>query len=319
MKNIDFTRYKRYDIDRPVMDVMNIEPIEFRREGITVGNSKRILYTASGFAKSALLHLQEVGELYAERPHSSHRSGLPSYLFFLVLSGSGFLTYEQTTYPLSAGDCVFIDCQKPYTHTTSDQLWQLKWCHFYGPTMESIYNQYTEHGGQPFFHPSNLDMFDSILTSLYQVAESSDYIRDMKINECLTTLLTLLMQESWRPDIQRSNTRRQNILPIRTYLNTHYHEKITLDNLSELFYLNKFYMMRLFKEQFGLSINHYLQQIRITKAKQLLRFSDKNVELIGLECGLGSHSYFTRIFKKVEGIPPSAYREQWQNMRNQRG
>ena len=54
-------------------------------------HSSRILYTPSPFARTNLLHLQEVGSLQARRPHASARQGLASYLVFLVESGSGTL------------------------------------------------------------------------------------------------------------------------------------------------------------------------------------------------------------------------------------
>ena len=53
--------------------------------------SNRILYTPSIFARSSLLHLQEIGELEARRAHTSSRSGLQSYLFITVVSGEGSL------------------------------------------------------------------------------------------------------------------------------------------------------------------------------------------------------------------------------------
>ena len=51
--------------------------------------TSRILYTPSTFAKTSLLHLQEIGSLQAQKPHTSRRENLSSYLFFLVLSGYG--------------------------------------------------------------------------------------------------------------------------------------------------------------------------------------------------------------------------------------
>ena len=84
-----------------------------------------------------------------------------------------------------------------------------------------------------------------------------------------------------------------------------------LDDLAKRFFINKYYLIKSFKEQYGQSINAYLLNLRITKAKQLLRFSDKSVEEIGLECGLGAPHYFSSKFKEVEGVPPSKYREQW--------
>ena len=76
-------------------------------------STNRIIYTPSAFAKNSLLHLQEVGELQAKKPHISKRTNLLSYLFFLVEKGSGTLDYNGQTYTLSQGDCVFIDCMSP--------------------------------------------------------------------------------------------------------------------------------------------------------------------------------------------------------------
>ena len=81
----------------------------FQNEYVT---SNRIIYTPSEFAKSSLLYLQETGELKAQRPHTKSRSGLDSYLFFIVLSGAGELRYNDKPYPLKKNSCIFIDCRQ---------------------------------------------------------------------------------------------------------------------------------------------------------------------------------------------------------------
>ena len=89
-------------------------------------SSSRIIYTPSTFARTSLLHLQEVGSLQAVCPHISQREDLVSFLCFIVLSGEGELSYEGQTYQLGQGACVFIDCRKAYSHSTSDNLWSLQ-------------------------------------------------------------------------------------------------------------------------------------------------------------------------------------------------
>ncbi len=219
--------------------------------------------------------------------------GLASYLFFVVESGSGTLEYEGETRVLSAGDCVFLDCRHPYRHYTGDDLWQLRWAHFYGPNMAAIYKKYRERGGQPSFHPENTAPYTRRLEALYTLAASDNYVRDMQICEGLFALLTLLMQESWHPEIVRTaGTKRQNVQEIKDYLDLHFAEKITLDALAERFYINKFYLTRVFKEQFGLSVTSYLTQLRITQAKRLLRFTDRSVE----SCGAGVRAERRQLF-----------------------
>lgn len=55
----------------------------------TLVKSNRIIYTPSDFAKANLIHLQEVGELQAQKPHTSRRKNLSSYLFFYGACGGG--------------------------------------------------------------------------------------------------------------------------------------------------------------------------------------------------------------------------------------
>ena len=277
----------------------------------SIVSSNRVLYTPSTFARSSLLHLQEIGTLQALAPHTSSRSNLQSYLFFTVLSGSGLLIYDEKKYDLKKGDMVFIDCRKPYSHTTSEDLWSLRWCHFYGPTLSFVYEKYVERGGRPTFQPEEPAPFLSTLDSLYKLASGSDYIRDMRINEELNRLCTLLMEQSWHPEEATTAPKKMSVVEVKEYLEQHYAEKITLDELSTHFFINKYYLTRVFKEQFGQSITAYLTSLRITHAKQLLRFSEKSVEEIGLECGLGALHYFSRVFKEVEGVAPSIYRSQW--------
>lgn len=273
--------------------------------------SKRILYTATAFAKSNLLFLQEIGSLAAKKPHKSIRSNLRSYLFFVVKSGSGTLKYKQKEYSLAEGDMILLDCSLPYSHETDENnLWQLSWIHFYGDMMPAIYDKYISRGGQPVFHPENATKYVDLINSLYDIAASDDYIRDMRINASLNQLLVYLMEESWHPE-ECGELKKQNLLPIKEYLDSHFNEKVLLDEISEKFGISKYYLTRVFKEQFGMSINSYLLQTRITKAKNMLRFTDEKVENIGRECGLGEPNYFSRTFKMVEGITPSEYRQRW--------
>ena len=273
--------------------------------------SSRILYTPSAFAKSSLLHLQEVGTLTAVKPHTSGREKLRSFLCFLVKSGAGRLSYEGKWYELKPGDVVFIDCGKPYSHCTEKDLWSLQWCHFYGPSMPAVYAKYRERGGMPVLHPECMEAYAGLMTELYTLAESSDYIRDMRINEKLSVLLTLLMEFSWHQGVRAKAPKRMEVVHIKAFLDEHYAEKLSLETVARQFFVDKYYLARLFKAQYGVTLVTYLQQVRITHAKRLLRFTGKSVEEICLECGFGELSYFSRVFKKLEGVSPSEYRSMW--------
>ena len=249
------------------------------------------------------------------QPYHIHPLGFRQGQFAASPGGrrAGSLLYDGQSHCLQAGDCVFIDCRKPYAQGSSEEnLWSLKWAHFYGSSMNGIYEKYVERGGRPAFTPQEPALFASLLDCLLAIAGTEDYIRDMRINEKLTGLLTLLMAESWHPEAgSHIGGKKKSLQYVKTYLEEHYREKITLDRLAGQFYLNKFYLARTFKEQFGATVLGYLEQVRITRAKQLLRFSDLTAEAVGQEVGIGEPGYFCRVFKKVEGISPGEYRRMW--------
>ena len=280
----------------------------------TLVESERILYTPSTFARTNLIHLQECGRLKALSPHTSHRENLASYLCFIVLEGSGTLEYDQKHYTLSAGDCVFLDCKKSYLHRCSNQLWTLEWAHFYGPNMPGIYEKYTERGGLACFRPQSLAPYQKILDSLCETAASSDYVRDMKIFEQLTALLSLLMQDSWHPgSTAKLTSRKYNLQQIKDYLDFHYPETIRLDDLAETFYINKFYLSRIFKEVTSFTINDYLNVNRIKKAHRLLLETDDSITSIAEQLGYENITYFERVFKKYRNMTPLKYRNYYRS------
>ena len=278
--------------------------------------SKRILYSPSVFAKKALFYVQETGTLTAAKPHKSQHKSLLSYLFFAVTDGRGTLEYDGKTYSLKTGDCVFISCEKEYAHITDKQeLWTLKWVHCYGDSLPAVYEKYKQRGGQPVFHPSNLSEYIDLLDRLFEIASSEDHLRDMRINETISMLLTRIMEMSWdptkQPDKKIGTAHEYSLQNVKDYLDENYSAKITLDDLAKRFYVNKYYLTRIFKEQYGITIMNYIISLRMTDAKRKLRFSDKSIETIGFECGFDDANYFARSFKKQEGMSPGEFRRKW--------
>ena len=177
--------------------------------------------------------------------------------------------------------------------------------------MPAIYAKYCERGGQPVIRGNDMSQYAAILADIYTLASSSDYIRDMRINEKLNVLLTLLMESSWHRESRANAPKKMEVTRVKSFLDEHYSEKLSLESVASSFFINKHYLARRFKEQYGVTLVTYLQQVRITHAKRMLRFTDKSIEEIGLEYGIGELNYFSRVFKKLEGISPSEFRRLW--------
>ncbi|RIW29577.1 response regulator [Bacillus salacetis] len=102
---------------------------------------------------------------------------------------------------------------------------------------------------------------------------------------------------------------KNSIQKIEEYLRNHYQEDITLQQISERFYLSREYISRKFKQDYDATITDYLTGIRMEKAKKLLENSYLKIYEIAYEVGYQNEKYFSKVFKKHEGITPNDYRQ----------
>lgn len=100
-----------------------------------------------------------------------------------------------------------------------------------------------------------------------------------------------------RFDYVSTSSHNQKILDIMEYINTHLSENITIDTISEHFFISKYYMMRSFKEETGYTLLDYITMKRMVHAKQLIA-QDLPLTEVALDCGYNGYSTFYRAFKK---------------------
>lgn len=93
-----------------------------------------------------------------------------------------------------------------------------------------------------------------------------------------------------------------------TYIEKHYKENISLQDVASAVYLNPSYFSKIFKEQTGKRFIDYLNKIRVEQSKKYLRQIDMNISEVALNSGFCDQSYYTRVFKNIEGITPGKWR-----------
>lgn len=95
---------------------------------------------------------------------------------------------------------------------------------------------------------------------------------------------------------------------LTTYLMDNASEKLTLKTTADYFHFNYSYFSTYFSQNFDVTFTDYLTQVRIDKAKVLLAENELNISEIASATGFSDVSYFSKVFKKIEGISPSIYR-----------
>lgn len=107
------------------------------------------------------------------------------------------------------------------------------------------------------------------------------------------------------PDAEKTGA----VETVRAYLEKHYNEVITRNDVEKLVHLNRDYINRKFKAATGYTLMEYIQYYRICMAKKLLRETKKTVSEICAEVGYDHPAYFSEIFRKRIGQAPLEYRE----------
>ncbi len=287
-----------------------------------VRGSRRLLHTSSAFARRSLLHLQEIGEMSPPARFESRRDGLASFLFLSVEEGEGSITVGGVRHRLSAGDAALVDCRASYSHETGDVPWRFRWIHFDGPWLSEFAETLHRRADGVSVRVSSPAAYRRLWEEIWEAAAGVDTPpRDYRVNDRLCALCTLLARDA-EPDraagdqAQSSGSatadrREARLAKVRMWIEKNCGRQIRLDDLARVAGVNKFTLVREYRARYGMPPNRAIAAARVDLAKRLLRFGDESVETVGELCGVPDPNYFARLFKRIEGIPPSEFRRRW--------
>ena len=106
------------------------------------------------------------------------------------------------------------------------------------------------------------------------------------------------------------------IINILIFLNNNLYQKIELNYLEEMFHYNKFYIIRLFKKEIGITINDYLNRMRIYNSLNDIVNPNYSCLKVALLYGFTNLEYYSETFSKIIGISPLKYKKFYLKMDN---
>jgi AraC family transcriptional regulator of arabinose operon len=247
----------------------------------------------------------------------------PGYELYYLLQGERTYFINGSVFTAQRGDMVIVN---PYDvhRTTSSEV----------PEFERILINFSEHFVQnepedreaglqllPFPNGSRLLRF-----SLKDQALIEHILRDM-LSECkeqqpgfdtyVKALLHQLLVRMYRQSmielqepLAAAHPMHAKISEIATYLNQHFHQELTLEQVAKQFYISVSYLSRMFKKMTGFHFREYIQVIRVKEAQRLLRETQDKVMTIAEKTGFEHIAHFNTTFKKITGVPPLRYRKQ---------
>ena len=147
----------------------------------------------------------------------------------------------------------------------------------------------------------------SLAGALEKELAGSEYGREILSNAALLKLLVETgrcqnQAGAWNPNpVTPEDTR---VVEWMQYLDRHMQEDLDMDILAEQFFISKYHMMRLFRQETGFTIHTYLLQRRLLAARQMMEKGMRATEAC-YRCGFRSYSSFTRAYNKHFGTTPT--------------
>ncbi len=249
----------------------------------------------------------------------------PYYEIFFLLAPTASHLIEGVPYNLRAGDFVLLAPSvmhksiyykgEPSKRIIIDFMYPLD-----NPDTSEAYNEILS----PFNNDVPIFRFDfedqkkltDILNTLFIFSREHKYYGNpadefyihTKFQEFLYTLYELRDKNLYTNE-QTYNSIEQKMYEVSSFIHAHYNEDITLDSLSEHFFISSSYLSREFKQVTGFNLSNYIQLTRIKNAQYRLMSSNDKISVIAQECGFSSFSQFNRVFNKISGTSPREYRQ----------
>lgn len=235
--------------------------------------------------------------------------GCEEYILIYCINGRGQIEVDAIVYDLSPNSFFFIPRRRAHHYRSStENPWSIYWVHFKGRVADGLFQKFTARKGLRTgtiaYSEKHIENFIEALDILYN-RFSQDHIEFSTLlikNFIVRLIYTEILKITYPGEDKIENA--------ITYLKNNLDQKIKIHDLSSRFHLSISRFSEIFKERTGYSPIQYLILIRIQKACQFLHFTDLSIKEISTKVGFEDQYYFSRMFKKLMGLPPANYRKE---------
>jgi AraC family transcriptional regulator, arabinose operon regulatory protein len=235
--------------------------------------------------------------------------GRMDYLLMYCAEGSEYVTFEGKEERLEQG---WISLHRPgvpqYLHYNLDSS-TLYWVHFTGFGCEELLQSCGLTESKVYFTGKNSEIESVFLRLIDEIMVKGEGYERI-CSTLMTYSLLLIGRGIKKADHGLKEESRQTILDAISYINSNYFKRITVDSLAARSYINKYAFIRQFKTFSGYTPIDYIIRVRMQKAKEIFERPGISVKTTASEVGYDNPFYFSRLFKKTQGISPENYLRQ---------
>jgi AraC-like DNA-binding protein len=229
------------------------------------------------------------------------------YCIVLMIRGKEVTNCRGETHTALPGDILLIDAEEVHSSQSFDtefKVFKVRQNTFKGIAADILgYTAKTPYFSEFIIQDKKLyrlflNLFGKLIGNVSRLEQESD----------LVSVIGRLLerQDKNRPNFETFGKESYRVKSARDYLKSHYAENVSLSALASIAGLSRFYLLRVFRNQMGVPPHEYQTQVRVARARKLLRSGHSILEA-ALETGFFDQSHFSRNFKRITGRTPGQY------------
>ncbi len=241
------------------------------------------------------------------------------YEFMMIIRGAIYINIEGKDFVVKKHECILIPPYiRHYGYRGADPGTTHYWMHFFPSGLVSFTEEIPYHLDQEeeeyhkLYIPQHflIPDFEKIVILCNQLLDSAnDSLCSPLTSNFIITSIAIEISNQYRKacrSIERKFPTKFEI--ILNWIRIHSHERLTVNIIAEAFEITPVYLTRLFKKYLNITTNHYIIQIKMQQADEMLLTSTKSIKEIALELNFSNEKYFMRMFKQHHGITPTHFR-----------
>ena len=260
-------------------------------------------FTIRGTAKLLNVASATYGGDWHSVPHTHNHMEL-----FYIVGGKGQFLIEDQLHPVNVSNLVIINPNVTHTEVSLNAQ-PLEYIVLGVEGIELVAGE-TSNGCSILDHFETMEVSSCLRNILREMELKNTGYQDI-CQAYMEILLIRLMRNidlavSADPQIGTGN---RQCAAVKRYIDIHFKEALTLEQLADEAHMNKFYLSHAFKKEYGVSPINYMTSRRIEESKYLLAETDLSLSQIAQLLGFSSLSYFSQVFRRTQEISPMEYRQ----------
>jgi AraC-like DNA-binding protein len=257
------------------------------------------------------LHIKCLGWYPKARLHGVSRPhGLDESILIFCTKGKGWAEMDGCRFSVATGEVLFIPANKPHDYGAYDHdPWSIHWAHFAGTAAASYASLLPAHGYVLSIQSADAKEIERMFRETYRLASTGLTERTLLLaSHILRYVLGLLFFQTGRNLGGGSHALAHDLSKSIAFMRANLSRSLTLQELSRQAGLSPTRYSLLFREQTGSSpVDHHIR-LRMQAACHYLDATALSIKEVAAKLGYNDPYYFSRIFQKIVGYSPLAYR-----------